>query len=321
MTNNRRLGKSEMNVSPLSFGASALGGVFGVADESESIRTVHAALDHGINYYDVAPAYGATRSEEVLGKALTGVPRDCYYLSTKAGKYATAESGGKDYFDYSESTIRKSLDESMDRLGVDFLDIVHLHDFEYQGRKHVEWAFDEGFNTLAALKREGRIGAVGAGIYPMDLWSRVVEEAPVDTILVHNHYNLNDTSLVDLLPVCREKDIGVISASPFASGLLSGGMIADWHPADAHDKEVLQSAARFCTDQGASIAQMAFQFSSQNSEISTTMFSTTRESSLLQNLERYQQPYDQDLLSQVLAILEPIRNKQWDYDCVENESP
>jgi L-galactose dehydrogenase len=235
MTNKRRLGKSEMNVSPLSFGASALGGVFGVADESESVRSVHAALEHGINYYDVAPAYGATRAEEVLGKALMDVPRDRYYLSTKAGKYATAESGGKDYFDYSEATIRKSLEESMDRLGVDFLDIVHLHDFEYQGRKHVEWALDEGFATLAALKQEGRIGSIGAGIYPMDLWARVVAEAPVDAILVHNHYNLNDTRLVDLLPACKKKDIGVISASPFASGLLSGGMIADWHPADAHD--------------------------------------------------------------------------------------
>lgn len=307
-----------MNVSPLSFGASALGGVFGVADESESIRTVHAALEHGINYYDVAPAYGATRAEEVLGKALMGVPRDRYYISTKAGKYATGESGGKDYFDYSESTIRKSLEESMDRLGVNFLDIVHLHDFEYQDRQHVEWALDEGFATLAALKREGRIGAIGAGIYPMDLWARVVAESPVDVILVHNHYNLNDTRLVDLLPACREKDIGVISASPFASGLLSGGLIADWHPADAHDKEILQSAARFCNEQTASMAQLAFQFASQNQEITTTLFSTTKESSLLQNLEWYQQPYDQELLAQVLSILEPIRNKQWDYDCAEN---
>jgi aryl-alcohol dehydrogenase-like predicted oxidoreductase len=123
------LGNTGLNVSRLSFGASSLGGVFRPVDETQAIRAVHAALDLGINYFDVAPAYGATRSETVLGKALRGVPRDRYYLSTK---------------DYSRQRIRASLDESAGRLGVDYFDIIHIHDIEYQGRRHTEWALAEG---------------------------------------------------------------------------------------------------------------------------------------------------------------------------------
>ena len=181
------LGKTNLNVSRVSFGASALGGVFREIDEEDGIRAVHEALDAGINYFDVAPAYGGTVAETVLGKALRGIPRERYVLSTKAGKYTAPGSYGSDELDYSGARIRRGLQESMARLGVEYIDIVHLHDFEYQGGSKVESAFAEGFPTLASLKQEGVIGNVGAGIYPLDLWQRVIAEAPVDVILTHNH--------------------------------------------------------------------------------------------------------------------------------------
>ena len=136
----RPLGHTGINVSSLSFGASSLGGVFREVSEAEGIAAVHTALDLGINYFDVAPAYGGTRAETVLGRALRGVPRDGFYLSTKVGKYTSPTSYGEDHFDYSRERIRASLDESARRLGVDYFDIVHLHDIEYEGRRHVEWA-------------------------------------------------------------------------------------------------------------------------------------------------------------------------------------
>ena len=240
------LGKAGIKVSRLSFGASALGGVFRVVDEQEGIRAVHAALDAGINYFDVAPAYGGTVAETVLGRALRGIPRDRYHLSTKAGKYTAPGGYGQDLLDYSATRIRAGLEESMRRLGVDYLDIVHLHDFEYQRFTQTESAFAEGFPALLALKHEGRIGAVSAGIYPLELWQRVIAEAPVDALLLHNHYCLSDTRGLELVPACAARDIGVINASPFASGLLTGGPIADWHPADAADRAVFAAAARFC---------------------------------------------------------------------------
>jgi L-galactose dehydrogenase len=309
-----RLGKTGIEVSTLSFGASALGGVFREVDEAEGIAAVEAAMEAGINYFDVAPAYGATRSETVLGKALKGVPRDRYRLSTKAGKYTEPGSYGADIFDYTEAGMRAGLEKSMERLGVDYLDIVHLHDFEYQRERHADVAFAEGFPALATFKEEGLIGAVSAGIYPLKLWERVIAEAPVDAILLHNHYCLNDTRGLELVPLCEEKDIGIINASPFSSGLLTGGKIADWHPADEADRRVFGEAARHCEERGTPIAKLAFQFASQETPFPTTMFSTSRTSSVQRNLEWFAEPYDPDLLAEVQGILEPVMNKQWDYD-------
>src|SRR5512143_21855 len=105
------LGKTGLRVSRLSFGASSLGGVFHVVQEADAIRAVHVALDCGINYFDVAPAYGGTRSETVLGKALKGTPRDRYFLSTNVGKYTNPGKYGEDTLDYSAARFRRSLDE------------------------------------------------------------------------------------------------------------------------------------------------------------------------------------------------------------------
>lgn len=308
------LGKTGLKVSSLSFGASALGGVFRAIDEQEGIRAVHAAMDAGINYFDVAPAYGGTVAETVLGKALKGIPRDSYILSTKAGKYTALGRYGEDELNYSEARICKGLDESMARLGVDHVDIVHLHDFEYQGFSKTESAFTEGFPALMALKKAGRIGAVSAGIYPMELWHRVVAEAPVDVIMVHNHYCLNDTRGLELIPKCDERGIGVISASPFASGLLTGGLIAAWHPADADARALFARAARLCEERGSSIAKIAFQFASQDHPFQTTMFSTARVSSVQRNIAWHQEPLAQDLVAEVRKILTPVIDKAWDYD-------
>lgn len=309
-----QLGRTGLKVSRLSFGASALGSVFRQIDEEEGIRAVHAALDAGINYFDVAPAYGGTVAETVLGKALRGIPRDRYHLSTKAGKYTQPGGYGEDELNYSEKRIRGGLEESMARLGVDHVDIVHLHDFEYQRFSRTESAFNEGFPALAALKEEGKIGGIGAGIYPMELWRRVVREAPVDAIMLHNHYCLNDTRGLELVPECRERNIGVINASPFASGLLTGAPVADWHPSTEEERAVFAAAARLCEERGSSIAKLAFQFASQDHDFPTTLFSSARVSSVQRNLAWYHEPLDPELLRDVREVLAPVMDKQWDYD-------
>ena len=308
------LGKTDLHVSNVSIGASALGGVFRDIDESDGIAAVREALEEGINYFDVAPAYGGTVAETVLGKALHGIQRERYILSTKAGKYTEPGSYGKDELNYSEKRIRQGLEESMQRLGVDYIDIVHLHDFEYQGFSKVDMAFEEGFPTLLKLKEEGKIGAVSAGIYPMKLWYKVIEEAPVDCILTHNHYCLNDTSGLQLVPGCKKKNIGMINASPFASGLLTGGKVADWHPANGVQRELFEKAAHWCEQAGTHIAKLALQFSLHNTPFQTTMFSTARLSSLKRNLLWAQEPYEQELIAKVRNMLASVIDHQWDYD-------
>lgn len=307
------LGKAGIKVSRLSFGASSLGGVFHPVDESEAIAAVHTALDCGINYFDVAPAYGGTVSETVLGKALKGISRDRYFLSTKVGKYTAPGSYGQDTLDYSRQRIRASLDESAARLGTNYFDIIHIHDIEYQNRVHTEWALTEGYEAVQELKREGRIGGVSFGIYPMDLWKRIFAAYDIDAALVHNHYCLNDTQLLDLLPIAHDKGIGIINGSPFGSGLLTDRGPADWHPAKPDDRALFRKAAEFCRVQGTSISKLALQFSSQNPEIPTTLFSTANPDTVRRNVADYEQPCDQRLVAEVQKILEPVMNREWTY--------
>ncbi len=307
-------GRTGLKVSRLSFGASALGGVFRPVDEAAGIRAVHAALDLGINYFDVAPAYGATRSETVLGKALTGIARDRYYLSTKVGKYTHPGGYGQDTLDYSRARIRASLEESAARLGTDYFDLIHIHDIEYQGRRHTEWALREGLAAVQELKREGRLGAVSFGIYPMDLWHRILAGCQVDAALVHNHYCLNDTRLLELLPLAKAKGIGLINGSPFGSGLLTDRGPAHWHPANPAERAVFAQAAEFCRAQGTPISKLALQFSSQHPEIPTTLFSSAHSESVRRNVAWHEEPCDAALLARVQQILAPVMNRQWDYD-------
>lgn len=309
----RPLGRSGLNVSSLSFGASSLGGVFRAVDEQEGIRAVHVALDLGINYFDAAPAYGATRAETLLGQALRGVPRDRYYLSTKVGKHTSSSGYGVDRFDYSRAGIRASLDESARRLGIDYFDIVHLHDIEYQGGRHIEWALGEGFAALQELRREGRVGAVSFGIHPMDLWHRALASCDIQVALVHNHYCLNDTRLLELLPLIKKKGVGLINGSPFASGLLTDRGPADWHPATSEDRAVFRRVAEHCRRRGVGISQLALQFASRHPEIPTTLFSSASPTSVRDNVKWHLEPADPTLLGEVMEMLRPVRDKDWPY--------
>ncbi len=307
----RSLGKTGLKVSSLSFGASSLGGVFHDVEETDAIRAVRAALDLGVNYFDVAPAYGGTRSERVLGKALRGIPRDRYFLSTKVGKYTDPGKYGDDTLDYSRDRIRRSIDESAARLGTDYFDIIHIHDIEYQDRRHTERALTEGFEAVTELKREGRIGAVSFGIYPMDLWRRIFTTLPLDAALVHNHYCLHDTRLLELLPLAREKGIGLINGSPFGSGLLTDRGPADWHPATPEQRALFKQAAEYCAAQGTGIAKLALQFSSQHPDIPTTMFSSSSAESVKRNVGWAAEPFDPALVAKVRQILQPVAPIDW----------
>ena len=314
------LGKTGLHVSALSFGASALGGVYGQVDEAEGIRAVHAALDLGINYFDVSPAYGATRSEIVLGRALKGIARERYCLSTKVGKFTQPGSYGADTLDYSRARIRASLDESAARLGTGYFDLIHIHDIEYQGRQHTDWALNEGLAAVRELQREGRLGAVSFGIYPMDLWHRIFNDYEVDAALVHNHYCLHDTRLLELLPLAKTKGIGIINGSPFGSGLLTDRGPADWHPATPEKRKIFRDASAFCRQQGVPISKLALQFSSQHTEIPTTLFSSARAESVQRNVRWHEETLDASLLARVRNILAPVMNQQWDYDAPPAES-
>jgi L-galactose dehydrogenase len=298
----RTLGNTGLDVSVLSLGASSLGSVFRQIDEAEGIHTVHTAVDLGINYIDVSPFYGITKAETVLGKAISTLQRDSFILSTKAGRYDS------DVFDFSAKRIRSSLEGSLKRLHTDYVDILFLHDIEFES---LDIILEESIPTLEKLKDEGKIRYTGISGLPLDIFKITLEHAKVDTILSYCHYALTDTSLLEFVPTLQDKGIGLINASPLSMGLLHNREVADWHPATEQIRAVCKQAAVFCQEQGEDISKLAIQFAVGNVLIPTTLVSTANPDNIRKNAGWTEEPLNEELLQQVLQILEPIHNKSW----------
>jgi L-galactose dehydrogenase len=298
----RILGKTGLRVSMLGYGASPLGGVFRNVDDAEGIRTVHTAIELGINFIDVSPYYGLTRAESVLGKALKSIPRDRYYLATKVGRY------GEDQFDFSARRVTASVDESLARLNVDYVDVIQCHDVEFG---LLDQVVDETLPALRKLQQQGKVRFVGITGLPLRIYRYVLERAELDTVLSYCHYSLNDAALEELVPYLQEKQVGIINASPLSMGLLSNRGAPEWHPAAGDIKAACARAAQFCRERGADIARLAVQFSTSCPALATTLVGTADPENLKKNIQWLDEPMDQELYAQVCTILEPVRNQTW----------
>ncbi|MBR1547096.1 MAG: aldo/keto reductase [Prevotella sp.] len=300
------IGKTGMRVSNLGFGASSLGGVFHGIKEEEGIQAVFTAVENGINFIDVSPYYGHLKAETVLGKALKDIPRDKYYLSTKVGRYG---KDGKNIWDYSAKRATESVYESMERLNIDYIDLINVHDVEFQGDMEggLQKVVDETLPALVELRDKGIVRHVGiTDLQPENLrW--VIEHAPegtVESILNFCHYSLNDTLLADYLGFFERHGVGVINASPFSMGLLSQRGAPDWHPASKELKEACAKAAAYCEAQGYPIDKLAIQFStSLNPRIATTLFSSANPKNVLKNIQYVNEPMDEELVRKVQEII------------------
>ena len=303
------IGKTGMRVSNLGFGASSLGGVFHSIREEEGIQAVFTAVENGINFIDVSPYYGHLKAETVLGKALKDIPRDKYYLSTKVGRYG---KDGVNTWDYSAKRATESVYESMERLHVDYIDLINVHDVEFADLQPV---VDETLPALVEWRKKGIVRHVGiTDLQPENLhW--VIEHSPegtVESILNFCHYSLNDDMLLDYLDFFEEKGIGVINASPFSMGLLSQRGTPDWHPAPAPLKEACAKAAAYCQEKGYPIEKLAIQFStSLNPRIATTLFSSANPQNVLKNIDYVNQPMDEQLVKEVRAIIGDQMRVRW----------
>lgn len=273
------------------------------------MRTVPLALDLGINLIDVSPYYGLTKAETVLGRALRGIPRDRYILATKVGRY------GADEFDFSAERVTASVDESLARLGVAHIDIIECHDIEFGSLDQV---VEETLPALRRLQAQGKVRFVGVTGLPLNVFRYVLDRTDLDTILSYCHYELNDTSLADMLPYLNAKGVGVINASPLGMGLLTQRGTPDWHPASEEMKATCAQAAEFCRAQGVDIARLAVQFSVANPDIPTTLVGTANPANLEKNVRWVEEPLDTALLAEVQKILAPIHNCTWPSGKAEN---
>lgn len=242
-----RLGNSTVEVTELSFGAAAIGNLFSAVDPAQATAAVDAAWGEGIRYFDTAPHYGLGLSERRLGEALRGRPRDSYALSTKVGRVLDPLPAGtaSEYmsdglsegfavpathrrrWDFSADGVRRSIEDSLERLGLDRVDIAYLHDPD----DHAEAAFHAAYPALEKLRAQGVVGAIGAGMNQTAMLTRFLRDTDVDVVLCAGRYTLLDQSaLTELLPEAAARGRSVVVGGVFNSGLL-----ADPRPGATYD--------------------------------------------------------------------------------------
>ena len=300
----RVLGKTGWNVSVLGFGAAPLGGTHGAFNEKDGIRAVHTAIDLGINFIDVAPYYGLTMAESVLGRALKEIPREKYYLATKVGRSGADETD----FDFSAERVTRSVDESLKRLRVAHVDLIQCQDIEFA---RVAQLVEETLPALQKLKRLGKVHHVGITGLPLKVLRNVLERAPVETVHSYCLFSLINTTLVQLLPYLKEKRAGVINAAPLGMGLLTEKGPPKWHPAPAAIRDACARAVAHCHRRKVSLPQLALQFATSHRDITTTLVGTSHPKKIKESVKCIDQPLDQSLLTEVQDILAPIRNEIW----------
>ena len=302
------LGKTGLRVSKLGFGASSLGGVFHDFDEKRGIDAVFTAIDEGINYIDVSPYYGYYKAETVLGKALKDIPHEKFVLSTKVGRYG---EDGHNTWDYSAERVKRSIYESMERLHVDFVDILYVHDIEFADLQQIA---DETLPALHELKQKGIVKHVGCTDLQLENLQWIIEHTEpgtVECLLNFCHYCLCDDKLADFFDFFEKNNVGVTSASPFSMGLLTERGVPAWHPAPKPLVNACEQAAAYCKEVGYPIEKLAMQFAVSNPRIASTVFSTTRADNLKKNIAYVNEPIDWELVAKVREIIGDQQRVSW----------
>jgi len=277
------------------------------------MEAVFTALDGGMNLIDVSPYYGHYKAETVLGKALRQIPRDRYILSTKVGRYGR---DGVNTWDYSARRAQESVYESMERLGVEYIDLIHVHDIEFQASLPggLGLVVEETLPALVELKEKGLVGHVGITDLQIENLRWVIDHSPagmVETVLNFCHYCLCDDALAAGLDYFESRGIGLINASPLSMGLLSERGIPDWHPAPKPLVEACKRAALYCKGKNYPIEKLAMQFSVSNPRIPSTLFSSANPDNVRRNLRYIAEPIDWQLVKEVQDIIGPAMRLTW----------
>ena len=295
-----QLGTTQLQVTQLGLGTAPLGGLFEAVADDEAHRVVEAAWNAGIRFFDTAPLYGHGLAELRLGAVLSSKPRDEFVLATKVGRLLRAGAPpepGQAYqgvppvnpiFDFSYDGVMRSVEESLSRLGLDRIDVLHIHDPD----DHFEEALTGAYRALDRLRAEGSIRAVGAGMNQSEMLVRFAREANFDCFLLAGRYTLLDRSgAAELLPLCAERRIAII-----AGGVYNSGILADPRPGATFNyttapPELVRRAAKLkavCDRAGASLKAVAIQFPLRHPAVATVLTGCRSVAEVEQNIQAFQ---------------------------------
>ncbi|MBT2231204.1 aldo/keto reductase [Nonomuraea sp. NEAU-A123] len=293
------------------FGAAPIAGLYQAVSDEQARATVDAAWAHGVRLFDTAPHYGVGLSERRLGAALAG--RQGYVLSTKVGRLLVPSGGGgrdeqgfdvpaafERVWDFSRDGVRRSLEESLKRLGLDRVDIALIHDPD----DHVDQALTEAYPALAELRSQGVIGAVGIGMNQWKVPLRFVQETDIDMVMLAGRYTLLDQSGLPLLDACAARGVRVLAAGVFNSGLLATSTPAgtyDYEPAPAEVLGRARRIAKICERYDVALPQAAMAFPLRHSAVASIVIGARSPEEVATNAALWDRPVPDNLWSELEA--------------------
>jgi D-threo-aldose 1-dehydrogenase len=303
----------------LGYGAAAVGNLYRAVDDESARKLLDAAWDAGIRYYDTAPHYGLGLSERRLGEMLQRRPREEFVVSTKVGRLLVPDPDGaarrdddifevpadhRRVWDFSEAGLRRSLEDSLGRLGLDSVDVLYLHDVERSG-KDVAEVVDSGVAALARLREEGLVRAIGVGTADLGAVERAVRTDAIDLVMLPGRYTLLEAPGKDVVALCQERGVDIVNVAVFNSGLL-----ATPEPSEASHYEYrevppdklrrAQDLARTCRELGVDLPTAALQFSARHPAVVSVVVGADTPEQIRQNARRMRSPVPEELW-QVLA--------------------
>lgn len=290
----------------LGFGGAGIGNLYRQMSDGVARQTLQAAWDGGVRYFDTAPHYGLGLSERRIGEFLADKPREDFLISTKVGRlivpnpdYRDGQTDDEGFdvpktsireWDPSESGIRRSLEESLERLGLDSVDILYLHDPDVYD---LEAGITQGLPALEKLRSEGLVKAIGVGANTVDTLVESVRRADLDLIMLAGRYTLLEQPAAEtLLPLCSERGVGVVNVGVYNSGLLARDEVPEdanynYAQAPAGIIERARRLAAVCHDFGVSLPAAAVQFSYQNPVVAAVALGASSAGQMDENLRRF----------------------------------
>jgi D-threo-aldose 1-dehydrogenase len=311
----RPISHTAVDVSILSLGGAPLAGLYAQVPEEQAERTIRRAIDRGLRYIDTAPHYAVGLSERRLGRALAGRPRSSFIISTKVGRRLRPRDPGeppddagfpdepayKREWDWSRDGIRRSLYESLDRLGLDHVDIAYLHDPD----DHEEQVYAEAYPELVRLRDEGVVTAIGAAMNQTAMLTRFAERLDIDVVLCAGRYTLLDRSArEDLHPVCLERGVSVIVGGVFNSGLLADpkpGATYDYAPAPPDLVDRARRLGDACADHGVPLRAAALQFPLRHPAVTSVLVGCRSPEEVDDNITSLGHPIPDALWDELIA--------------------
>jgi D-threo-aldose 1-dehydrogenase len=289
-------------------GCAPIGGLFAPVGDDVAEATIEEAWRCGVRYFDTAPLYGLGLSEERLGRVLRDKPRDEFIVSTKVGRLVRegtppegwAEDTGRTFdFDFSYDGVMRSFEASLERLSLDRIDILLIHDPD----DHHDEAIHGAFKALDALRAQGVVRAIGAGMNQVEMLTRFAREADFDCFLVAGRYTLLEQPALDaLFPACEERDVAVVAGGVFNSGLLAGGSTYNYAPAPPALVERVRRLDAICGSHGVPLKAAALQFPLSHPVVRTVLCGARTPDEIRENATLFAREIAPEVWRDLLAV-------------------